>query len=140
MIGRPIKEHLGNQRSKCNQGFTLIEVLIAMAIFSIGILAVANMQILSINQNASARLQTEATTLAVDWMERLLSLPYEDVLLDEAASPFEIQHGSYTLEYSVVEDPDNLGLPIKHIDILVTSANPVIKYKPVALSSIKGKW
>ncbi len=60
------------------RGFTLIEVLIAMAIFAIGVLAVTSMQMRSINLNTTARLQTEAATLAVGWMERLLALPFDD--------------------------------------------------------------
>jgi type IV pilus assembly protein PilV len=119
------------------QGFTLIEVLIAMAIFAIGILAVTSMQMRSIGQNASARMQTEATTLAVDWMERLLSLPYEDAWLDEAASPLEAQDGNYTIQWTINEDPNNTGLPIKQIDIQVTHDNR--NAKTVNLSSIKGQ-
>ena len=66
-------------------GFTLIEILIALAIFSIGILAIASLQIKSINLNAAARMQSEATVAAVDCMERLLSLPYEHPDLDESS-------------------------------------------------------
>ena len=47
------------REEKGHHGFTLIEVLIAMAIFSIGILAVGAMQISSTNSNAGARIQTE---------------------------------------------------------------------------------
>ena len=42
-----------------SRGFTLIEVLMAMAIFSIGILAVGTMQIHSANSNTGARIHTE---------------------------------------------------------------------------------
>lgn len=127
----------GNKNQTAPGGFTLIEVLIAMAIFAIGILAVTSMQIRSINQNASARLQTEATTLAVDWMEQLLSLPYEDTWLDEAAGPFQAQSGSYTIVWTVNEDPKGYGLPIKQINVQVTHANR--NSQTVTLSSIKGQ-
>jgi type IV pilus modification protein PilV len=73
-----VKGLTGRRRQANVQGFTLIEVLIAMAIFAIGVLAVTSMQMRSISLNTSARLQTEASTLAVDWMERLLVLPYDD--------------------------------------------------------------
>jgi prepilin-type N-terminal cleavage/methylation domain-containing protein len=50
------------REEKSHHGFTLIEVLIAMAIFSIGILAVGAMQVSSTNSNAGARIQTEEYT------------------------------------------------------------------------------
>jgi type IV pilus modification protein PilV len=81
------------------RGFTLIEVLISLAIFSIGILAVAGMQIQSVNLNAKARMQTEATNLAVECLERLKMLPYDDPDLDEAANPHQEQSGSYTVQW-----------------------------------------
>ncbi len=118
------------------RGFTLIEVLIAMAIFAIGILAVTSMQIRSINQNSTARLQTEATTLAVEWMEQLLALPYEDARLNEGVHPLEVS-GNYTIQLTVSEDPKGYGYPIKQIDIQVASANR--NSQPVSLSSIKGQ-
>ncbi len=41
-------------------GFTMVEVLIALAVFSIGILAVFAMQTTAINQNASTRMPPRA--------------------------------------------------------------------------------
>lgn len=54
-----------------NQGFTLIEVMIALSIFAIGLLAVASMQISSINGNASSRGSIEASEWASRWLEKL---------------------------------------------------------------------
>ncbi|MBC2714293.1 MAG: prepilin-type N-terminal cleavage/methylation domain-containing protein [Desulfobacteraceae bacterium] len=62
-----------------NRGFTLIEVLIAIAIFAIGFLAVGLMQVNALNSTNSARRTTEAMTLAEDQAELLLAMPfYED--------------------------------------------------------------
>jgi len=131
----------GNQKQTTAQGFTLIEILVAMSIFAIGILAVTSMQIRSISQNASAGMQTEAATLAVDRMEQLLALPYEDPQLDEdeAVNPHVVPSGDgdFTIQWTVVEDPKNNGLPVKHIHIQVTHTNP--NAKTVRLSSIKGQ-
>ncbi|MGD2097964.1 MAG: type IV pilus modification protein PilV [Desulfobacterales bacterium] len=137
----PANQQTGCQRSTSARGFTLIEVLIAMAIFAIGIMAVTTMQMRSINQNASARMQTEATTLAADWMERLLALPYDDPWLDEAASPYEIQSGPYTIRCTIEEDPAYLALnlPIKQIEIQVTNPNRNASKTSVVLTSIKGQ-
>ncbi len=64
-----------------SKGFTLLEVLIALAIFAIGILGVAKMQLSGISGNASSRGWTEAATIGQQQMEMLMSLPYNDPLL-----------------------------------------------------------
>lgn len=60
------------------RGFTLLEVIVAIAILTFGILAVASMQISSMRGNSFAGNVTEATTLAGDKLERLIGLPYDD--------------------------------------------------------------
>ncbi len=65
------------------KGFSLIEILIAIAVFAIGILAVGKMQITAIKGNYFANDLTEATTLAQDRIEKLISLSYTDPLLDD---------------------------------------------------------
>ncbi len=62
-----------------NKGFTIVEVMIGMAIFVIGYLAVASLQIVAIKGDTSARKTTEAATLAADRLETLIVLPYEDI-------------------------------------------------------------
>lgn len=63
------------------RGFTIVEVLLAMAIFLIGILAVLMMQIKAINTNSGARGVTQNYTWAMDKVEELLRLPYDDANL-----------------------------------------------------------
>ena len=60
-----------------SRGFTMIEALMAMAIFLIGFLAVSSMQISAVNGNTSARMRTSASILAGDIVEQLLRCPYE---------------------------------------------------------------
>jgi len=66
---------------KGNTGFTLIEVLIAMVIFAIGILGVFALQTGSIRGNTSARGVTDIALIATDRLEMLRSLPYDDPAL-----------------------------------------------------------
>jgi prepilin-type N-terminal cleavage/methylation domain-containing protein len=66
-----------------NQGFTLLEVLAAIAILSFGLLAVATMQGSSIKGNSQAIGTTEGITVAQDQIEKLLRLPYNDADLDD---------------------------------------------------------
>ena len=62
------------------KGFSLIEILIAMTVFAVGILAVGSMQITAIKGNSFAKELTKASTLAQDRMEKLISLAYADEL------------------------------------------------------------
>ena len=79
-----------------SKGFTMIEVLIAMAIFLIGFLAVGAMQISSVNGNASARMRTEATALAAQHAERFLAMSFEDI--DVSLADYPVIQGPYTID------------------------------------------
>jgi len=69
-------------------GYTLIEVLVAIAIFAIGILAVLQMQLSAINGNAMARKLTDNYTWAARRAEELMSLPYDDPTLTDTGGNF----------------------------------------------------
>jgi prepilin-type N-terminal cleavage/methylation domain-containing protein len=66
---------------KTNRGFTLIEVMIGMVIFAIGILSVAAMQTSATRGNTTANRTTRAFTWCSDRMEFLKSLPFTDARL-----------------------------------------------------------
>jgi len=85
-----------------NRGFTIVEVMIGMAIFIIGYLAVGSMQLMAIRGDASARKVTEAASLAADRMETLLVLPYDNI-----ASGGPVAEGAYTISWQV--DPGTLA-------------------------------
>ncbi|MCI5147040.1 MAG: prepilin-type N-terminal cleavage/methylation domain-containing protein [Candidatus Electrothrix sp. AR3] len=64
-------------KSKKNQsGFTLIETMMAMAIFTIGLLGLFGMQTSAINENLVANSITTGSTWAVYQVEHLLGLSY----------------------------------------------------------------
>lgn len=67
-----------HQEKRSQLGFTIIEVLIAMAVFSIGILGVAAMQAASVKGNASAQGVTNIAVYATDRLEKLMVLPYNN--------------------------------------------------------------
>jgi type IV pilus modification protein PilV len=60
------------------QGFTLLEVMIALFILAFGLLAIATMQATAIKANSRAMGLTEAANLAQDRMEKLINLAYTD--------------------------------------------------------------
>jgi prepilin-type N-terminal cleavage/methylation domain-containing protein len=112
----------GNPKIVGDRGFTLIEVLIAMAIFSIGILGVAGMQVSAINGNGTARRSTEACAWATDQIEKLMSLPYGDAELDSAGNPHQVVQGVYTIQWNVTDNTAPGGTPnTKNINVTVTS-------------------
>lgn len=85
-------------------GFTLIEVLIALTIFAVGLLAIAAMQTSAIRMNSSAGKLTEVSNLGMDTLEQLMSLPYTDSQLDPINNPFIGVTNGYTVRYDVRQD------------------------------------
>jgi len=64
------------------KGFTLVEVLIAMVVLSIGFFGAASMHISAIDANTSANRMMEATHLAQSRLETLMSLEYTQDFTD----------------------------------------------------------
>ncbi len=63
-------------------GLTLIEVLIALTILSIGLLGVAMMQVMSISGNTFSREMVVATELSQDILEKLSTFEYTETVED----------------------------------------------------------
>lgn len=80
------------------QGFSLIEVLVAMCLFSIGILALAQMQIVSMSGNSTSRRITGAATLAESKLEELKSLSYADADLTDKDASGDAGYGTAGLD------------------------------------------
>jgi len=90
---------------KEQHGFTLLEIIIAIFIFSIGLLAVVSMQMTAIKGNHFSGTLTEASNWAADQMERLMSLPYTDDDLAAGDHTADLrQEGIYGITWNVLED------------------------------------
>jgi len=70
------KRHLLSKNSK---GRTMVEVLIAMAIFAIGFLAVGSMVLSTTRNNTTGNIITIATMLAREKIEYLKTLPIQQM-------------------------------------------------------------
>ncbi len=110
-----------------SQGFTLIEVMIAVVILAVGLLALMAMQIVSIKANAFSSEMTYSTMLAQRQLETLKNLPFTDVLLTGTTPPasptlhtlpaiIDSKGGSYTVNWYV----ENTTANMKTIKIDVT--------------------
>jgi type IV pilus assembly protein PilV len=70
---------------KRSRGVTFVELLVAVVVMSIGILGVAALQALSLQQNRSALFRAEANQLANDMLDRIRANPggnYAPVAID----------------------------------------------------------
>jgi prepilin-type N-terminal cleavage/methylation domain-containing protein len=111
------KKFRNTERSRGEAGFTIVEILVAIVILTIGLLAMANMHVLAMFVNSSARNVTESTALAQSRLEELIHLPFDNAELaptggfvDEAATV-----GIFTVSKNI----QDLGNNIRRIDIRV---------------------
>ena len=88
-------------------GFTLLEVIVAVSILTVGLLAVASMQTAAIRGNETAYRVTESVTWAQDRLEFLLSLPYDDAALSIGTGKADpmTPPPNHTITYDVEDGP-----------------------------------
>jgi prepilin-type N-terminal cleavage/methylation domain-containing protein len=108
-----------NQRTVDNQrGFTLLEILIAIFIFAIGMLAVATMQISGLQGNATASVHTGAVAWGKDRVEKLITRSYDHADLVGGAPPGvthpTVTEGRYNISWTVTDDA-----PVNNIKTVV---------------------
>lgn len=115
------------------QGFTLIEVLIAMVILSIAIIALTSMQTAGIKGNSTAQLLTTAGTWGADAVERVFVMDYDLLADGSETSP----DGNYTISWDVTEDDPMPAT--KRVDITVT-AKDVDTQRNVEINYIRAKY
>ena len=119
----------------CEKGFTLVEVLIAVSIFAVGLLAVAMMLDTAIQHNSSARFITEATEIAHSQMEKLMNSPYDDANLEEASSPYGPNPiANYNVSWTVRE---NVPMPAMKTIRLSVTWNIRGENKSLTINSLK---
>ena len=110
------------------KGLTLLEVLVAMVVLSLGLLALAKMQITAIQVNAISGRLTQGTAFAQDKVEQLMALPYADAKLDDQTPVGEFTTYTetrpaqgYTITWTVDQDTPAVG--VKTINLKVTWSN-----------------
>ncbi len=96
------------------RGFTLVELMIAMVIFSFGILAVVKMQISSMQGNSAATRVTAQSVVAQNKLEELFVLSYDSPWLEvptgtppldsNGNSHQETTPDDYTVSWDVIDD------------------------------------
>jgi type IV pilus assembly protein PilV len=116
-------------------GLTMIEVMIAIAIFSIGILATMALQTGSTRGNTKARYLTSASTYAADRLERLVQLPYTHAdLTGGLHSPALDADGIDNNFNGAVDEPGESG-PLQ-LTWQVTDDSPIVRTKTVRVDVV----
>jgi type IV pilus assembly protein PilV len=116
-------------------GFTLIEVMIAIAIFSIGILATWAMQTGSTRGNTKARHLTAAATWASDRLERLMELPYTHADLTAGVhTPALTADGIDNNFNGQIDEPGEAG-PLQ-LTWQVTDDSPIVRTKTIQVDVV----
>ena len=114
-------------KNKCsNQGFTLLEVVIALAVVSFGILSLMAMQVGTIKGNAFANTMTRATYTGSDVIELLQALPYSDPVYSVAAA--DNPHTEADLPSA------NLGPGVNNVQWVVTNNVAIANTKDVVVT------
>jgi type IV pilus modification protein PilV len=117
-------------------GFTLLEVIVAIAVLTVGLLAVGAMQTSAVGGNLSAYRTSEAVTLAQDRMEWLLFRPYADASLNVGsgkADPSPPAPRNFTVTYDV---SNVAGISAKLITVKVTVSEKRMK-RTIRISCLK---
>ena len=116
-------------------GFTLIEIMIAIAIFSIGILATMALQTGSSRGNTKARHLTSAATCATDRLERLIHLPYTHADLTAGLHTPALDTDGIDNNYNgEIDEPGESG-PLR-LTWQVTDDSPIIRTKTVRVDVV----
>ena len=105
-------------RASNQNGFSLIEILIAMGILALAMLAAASMQFSSIRNNASGNMATQASMLAKARMEVLKNTSDITTLADGVENNIDANGqpgGIYNRSWTVA----NLGTTARHITVTV---------------------
>jgi type IV pilus assembly protein PilV len=77
-----VKKTADNRSADSCGGFTLIEMLVAVVVLSVGLLGLASLQALSLRTNDGAYYRTQAAQLGYDILERMRSNTIEALTLD----------------------------------------------------------
>ena len=99
-----------------NAGFTLVESMLTLAIMSVGLLALAGLQITALRGNDLSRRMTTAVSIAEQRLEQLKNTPYTNIQA-EAASEVTASNLHFTRQVTVTNGP----LPnTKSVSVLVS--------------------
>lgn len=103
MQKKEVFHQISFNKTENENGFSLIEILISLTIFAVGLLAISSLQIGSINSNAKARRSVEAVSVAQEQVETLMTSIYSDV---NTSGPISVNN-RYSVAWTVAAPVEN---------------------------------
>ncbi|MCX8117003.1 MAG: prepilin-type N-terminal cleavage/methylation domain-containing protein [Desulfobacterota bacterium] len=104
-----------------SEGFSLIEVLVALVILAISLLALAGLMNITTKNNAFGGSMTEAATLAQDRMESLRVTPWDNIV--SGSDVVQIRGVDYNRSWRVVLGPNSPAPPFDNEKRITVTVN-----------------
>lgn len=103
---------LSGREQRGEEGFTLVEVLVAIALFGLVLAALTGALISTVRSVGDQRLRTAATRVATDHLETLRSLPVDELYARAGPTTKTTPDGrTFTIDTEVVSVDAGTGLP-----------------------------
>jgi prepilin-type N-terminal cleavage/methylation domain-containing protein len=109
------------------KGFTLIEVLISLVVFAVGLLGFASLEIVAMRNMAFSKDLAKANTYAQQTVEQLKSTDWANIAVGTARTT--VLEDKFSRSYSVVQEGDS----IKKVSITVTWTSATYGTKTVTI-------
>jgi type IV pilus modification protein PilV len=141
-----MKLHRQNTRAGSDSGFTLLEVLIAMAILGVGLLSIAVAQLTAIKVSSRSKNLQQAMFLAREQMDDLEALPLNAPALaaagtvNDPGNPLKATSDpddQTTFNRSVTVAPNTPSAGLAQITVTVVWNSPQGGTRQVQLASVK---
>jgi type IV pilus assembly protein PilV len=105
---------------KSEEGFTLIEIMIALVVLSIGLIALAGLQMSAMRGNTLSKRMTTAVSIANARIEQIKNMPYANI---QSESSTQITESNMTFTRQVTVSNDIPVANTKTVNVTVTWKN-----------------